>query len=215
MARLGSLFLLAFLLAGGRADAVSAKDIIDLSRAGLGEAVLLALVEVDGGVFTIDNATLKQLKEAGVSERVIEAMVRSGRSRPAPIAEAPAVVEAEPVPPPPQVIVLEHATPVVQQVAVPVYVPVVSHVRTRGRAIKDPGGRLIAQPSGRLVQQPFGQLVQPPADQLHWFGMPATTFAPAQLQPKAPPPVYWGWGGKPRPDGWKTATPPDPGRRSP
>jgi hypothetical protein len=215
MTRLGSLFLIVFLLAGGRAHAVTAKDIIDLSRAGLGEAVLLALVEVDGGVFTIDNATLKQLKEAGVSEKVIEAMVRSGRSRPAPIAESPVGVQADPGPPPPQVIVIEHDAPAVQQVAVPVYVPVVSHVRRRGHAITDPGGRLIAQPSGRLVQQPFGQLVQPPVDQLHWFGTPVTTFAPAQLQPKAPPPIYWGWGGKPRPDAWKPATPPDPGRRSP
>ena len=216
MTRLGSLFLLAFLLAGGRADAVSAKDIIDLSRAGLGEAVLLALVEVDGGVFTIDNATLKQLKAAGVTDKVIEAMVRSGRSRPAPSAsEPPSVAQPEPPPPPPQVIVIEHETPGVQQVAVPVYVPVGSRVRTRGHVNKDPGGVLVAQPSGRLVQQPFGQLVQPPPEQLHWFGMPAMSFAPAQLQPKAPPPVYWGWGGKLRPDAWKPATPPDPGRRSP
>ena len=216
MIRLGSLFLMAFLLAGGRADAITAKDIIDLSRAGLGEAVLLALVEVDGGVFTIDNATLKQLKDAGVSEKVIEAMVRSGRSRPALIpSEPPPAVPTDPTPPPPQVIVVEHETPVVQQVAVPVYVPVVSRVRTRGHVVKDPGGILIAQPSGRLVQQPFGQLVQPPPHQLHWFGMPVTTFAPALLQPKAPPPVYWGWGGKLRPDAWKPATPPDPGRRSP
>ena len=210
MTRLGSLFLIAFLFAAGRADAVTAQDIIDLSRAGLGEAVLLALVEVDGGVFTIDNATLRQLKEAGVSDKVIEAMVRSGRSRPVPaVSDPPAVVDANQPPPPPQVIVVEHQPPVVQQVVVPVpvYVPVASHVRARGHLVK--------QPVGRLVQQPFGQLVQPPADQLRWFGTPASTFAPAQLQPLPPaPPVYWGWGGKLRPDAWKPATPPDPGRRS-
>ena len=208
MTRLGSLFLIAFLFAAGRADAVSAKDIIDLSRAGLGEAVLLALVEVDGGVFTIDNATLRELKAAGVTEKVIEAMVRSGRSRPAPRPEPPASIEADP-PPAPQVIVVEHEPPVVQQVVVPVpvYVPVGSSIRARGH--------LVSQPKGRLVQQPFGQLVQPPAEQLRWFGMPVSTFAPAQLQPRPPaPPVYWGWGGKLRPDAWKPATPPDPGRRS-
>jgi len=72
MTRLGSLFLIAFLFAAGRADAVSAKDIIDLRRAGLGEAVLLALVEVDGGVFTIDNATLRELKAAGVTAVVFD-----------------------------------------------------------------------------------------------------------------------------------------------
>ena len=211
MARLGSLFLMAFLFAAGRAEAVSAKDIIDLRRAGLGEAVLLALVEVDGGVFTIDNTTLKQLKEAGVSDRVIEAMVRSGRSRPAPRASEPAApIDVDPSPPPPQVIVVEHAQPPVQQVVVPVpvYVPIVSSVRTRGHLVK--------QPVGRLVQQPFGQLVQPSADQLRWFGSPVTTFAPAQLTPlPPPPPIYWGWGGKLRPDAWKPVTPPDPGRRSP
>ena len=205
MTRLGSLFLIAFLLAGGRADAVTAKDIIDLSRAGLGEAVLLALVEVDGGVFTIDNATLKQLKEAGVTEKVIEAMVRSGRSKPVPLPDPPPVVESDP--PPPQVIVVEHQTPIVQQVAVPVYVPVLTHSRARGH--------LVNQPVGRLVEQPVGRLVQPPSEQLRWFGMPVTTFAPAQLQPLPPPPLYWGWGGRLRPDAWKPATPPDPGRRSP
>ena len=208
MTRLGSLFLIAFLFAAGRADAVSAKDIIDLSRAGLGEAVLLALVEVDGGVFTIDNATLRELKAAGVTEKVIEAMVRSGRSRPGPRPEPQPPIEADP-PPAPQVIVVEHEPPVVQQlvVPVPVYVPVGSSIRARGH--------LVNQPKGRLVQQPFGQLVQPSAEQLRWFGMPVSTFAPAQLQPRPPaPPVYWGWGGKPRPDAWTPATPPDPGRRS-
>jgi hypothetical protein len=88
-----------------------------------------------------------------------------------------------------------------------VYVPIVSSVRTRGHLVK--------QPVGRLVQQPFGQLVQPTVDQLRWFGSPVTTFAPAQLTPLPAPPIYWGWGGKLRPDAWKPVTPPDPGRRSP
>ena len=64
------------------AQAVTLKDIVDLTKAGLGDEVLLALIEVDGGVFDVDPATLKSLKGAGVSERVIVALVRSGRERP-------------------------------------------------------------------------------------------------------------------------------------
>ncbi len=186
MRRLSWVFLMAFLLTAGRAEAVTAKDIIDLSRAGLGEAVLLALVEVDGGVFTIDNDTLTTLKAAGVSDKVIEAMVRSGRSRP-----EPPVVTAQPEPPPPQVIVVEHEPRPVQQVVqqvlvpVPVYVPVVSRTRTRGHVVRAP---------------------EAPA---HGFGTSVPGFVPVVTQPVAPPkrpePVYWGWGGKLRPDAWKPA----------
>ncbi len=64
-----------------RAEALTVRDIIELSRAGLGEEVLLALIDVDRGVYRIDNATLKSLKDAGVPERVIVALVRSGRER--------------------------------------------------------------------------------------------------------------------------------------
>ena len=41
-----------------RAGAVTLKDIVDLTKAGLGDEVLLALIEVDGGVFDVDAATL-------------------------------------------------------------------------------------------------------------------------------------------------------------
>ena len=64
------------------AQAVTLRDIVELTKAGLGDEVLLALIDVDGGVFDIDAATLKSLKAAGVSERVIVALVRSGRERP-------------------------------------------------------------------------------------------------------------------------------------
>src|SRR3954453_20170541 len=64
------------------AQAVTLKDIVDLTKAGLNDEVLLALIEVDGGVFAIDANTLSQLKTAGVSQKVIVALVRSGRERP-------------------------------------------------------------------------------------------------------------------------------------
>ena len=64
------------------AQAVTLKDIVDLTKAGLGDEVLLALIEVDGGVFDVDPATLKSLKGAGVSERVIVAWFGAGASAP-------------------------------------------------------------------------------------------------------------------------------------
>ena len=179
MRRIVTAALIALALAAPPAEAVTAKDIMDLARAGLGDEVLLALIEVDGGVFNIDTGTLTDLKKAGVSERVIEAMVRSGRSR-APEPE-PALPVYEPAPPPPQVIVIEHERPVVQQVAVPVPVYIAvpqARGRVRGKAVGN---------------QPF--------DPSPGFGAPT----PATSQPKPQRPVYWGWGGKLRPDAWKPA----------
>lgn len=172
------------------AEAVTARDIINLSRAGLGEEVLLALVEVDGGVFSIDTATLTELKKAGVSERVIEAMIRSGRSRPVPEPGPSPVLAAEPAPP--QVVVIEHEVPVVQHVpvAVPVYYPVVTVERGRRVRTHYPATQY------RVGSQPV--------DPSPGFG----AHPPAQPSPKKAAPVYWGWGGKLRPDAWKPA--PDP-----
>ena len=84
MLRRTAFALLAVLaLAAGRADAVTLRDVIELSKAGLSDQVLLALIEVDRGVFAIDTPTLKELKQAGVSDAVIVAMIRSGRTAPA------------------------------------------------------------------------------------------------------------------------------------
>ena len=186
MRRLLLLVVLMFALTTGRAEALSINDIIALSRTGLGDEVLLALIDVEGSVFTIDKSTLTKLKEAGVSERVIVAMVKSGRTRPP---EPEAVAVTPPTDPPePQVVVIEHDRPIVQQVlvpvAVPVYVPVVSHrsFRTRGVIL---GHQHIDSPPD------FGVHLDPLADRRH----------------KKAEPVYWGWGGKPRPDGWKVEPP--------
>jgi hypothetical protein len=82
-------------LAAGRAEAVTVRDVIELSKAGLSDSVLLALIDVDRSVYSIDTATLKQLKTAGVSDAVIVAMIRSGRERHAEEAPQP-VVESQP-----------------------------------------------------------------------------------------------------------------------
>ena len=62
-----------------RAEAITLREIVELTRAGLSDDVLLALIEVDQRVFEIDPDTLKGLKDAGVSTRVIVAIVKSGR----------------------------------------------------------------------------------------------------------------------------------------
>jgi hypothetical protein len=163
------------------AQALTIRDVIELSRAGLTDDVLVALIEVDGGVYPTDTATLKGLKEAGVTDRVMIALIRSGRERrleeppPAPVVED-ASVEA----PPPPTVVIEHReviVPQVQQVAVPVYLPI--------------------YPARRHVRQsePF-------------TGIHESTFVPLQpgvVRQRPEPegkPVYWGFGGKLRPDAW-------------
>ncbi|MEO8522215.1 MAG: hypothetical protein ABI603_12680, partial [Acidobacteriota bacterium] len=93
------------------AAALTVHDVVELTRAGLGEETLLALIDVDASVFPIDTPTLTSLKTAGVSERVIVAMIRSGRNSTAALAADPApaaeMTAAEPAPAP-QVIVVEH-----------------------------------------------------------------------------------------------------------
>ena len=83
------------LTAAGRADALTVRDVVELSKAGLSDSVLLTLIAVERSVFSIDTATLKDLKAAGVSDAVIVAMIRSGR-------EPKATEPAEPVAPAPQ-----------------------------------------------------------------------------------------------------------------
>lgn len=164
------------------AEALTTRDIIELSRAGLGEEVLLALIEVDGSVFAIDPATIKSLKDAGVSENVIVALVRSGRQNHAVQTPEPAAMPAPAAPAPePQVVIVDHHEPQPQPVVVqvPVYVPVVQHSRHR---------RAVERPAVESTFVPFQ------------FGPPP--FKPAvQQQPREP--VYWGFGGKLRPDAWK------------
>jgi hypothetical protein len=70
---------------------VSTRDLIELSKAGLGDEVLVALIEADGTVFNLDAPRILELRAEGVSERVITAMLRNG-SRPLP-ASTPAAAD--------------------------------------------------------------------------------------------------------------------------
>ena len=175
-------------LTAGRADALTVRDVIELSKAGLGDEVLLALIEVDPSIFAIDAPTLKQLKAAGVTDRVIVAMIKSGRT---PRPETVPVVDADAAPAPrthePEVIVIDHrdgpapapaAAPasIAYPVAVPVYVPVVTDMyRQRDRV-------------ETVVQSDQGYVK-------------ARVPVPANCV-KAEP-IYWGFGGKLRPGSWE------------
>ena len=171
-----------------RAEAITLREIVELTRAGLSDDIILALIEVDQRVFAIDPETLKALKDAGVSTRVIVAIVKSGRT-PAPPAE-PMVDILPPDPPPPQVVVVDR--PVVHEVAVavpvPVYVAVGGRSRVRHRDVPY-----------AVPHRPFDPIEIP-------------TLSPAARpeRHKHVEPVYWGWGGKLRPDAWQPApTPPN------
>jgi len=173
------LVVAALISSAARAEAITLREIIELTRAGLNDDILLALIEVDQQVFSIDPDTLKALKDAGVSSRVIVAIVKSGRTpqlRPDPVVEVQL-----PDPPVPQVVVVER--PVVHEVAVavpvPVYVAVGSRSHTRHRL------QPYVAPQTPFV--PFGNIA----------------VAQSPERPKRAEPVYWGWGGKLRPDAWQ------------
>jgi len=176
-----------------RADAVTLREIIELSRTGLGDEVLLALIDVERRAYPVDPDTLKMLKESGVSERVIIAMIRSGRSKP-PVPETPVALTPHPDPPQPQVIVIDHlgrenAAPVREiAVPVPVYVAVPVYVRTPRHRGAGSHSSPVGVPSSSigLPHGRFGLSAPPPtptSDPPNW-----RTYAP--LPRRSDPP---GW----------------------
>jgi hypothetical protein len=97
------------------AEAVSLRDLVALSQAGLSDDVLIALVEADGDDFALDAPRIMDLRAQGVSEAVILAMIRVSRERraasvdevaqalPDPNDGAPifVIIGEQPAPPPP------------------------------------------------------------------------------------------------------------------
>jgi hypothetical protein len=128
-------------LPAAKAEALTVRDVVELSKAGLSDDVLLALIEVDRTVFTMDTPTLKMLKDAGVSEPVIIAMIRSGRQTTAVPEEQP--LESIPAPPPepeqPPAVVVERPEPLVREVPVVVPVAVPVFITTPERRADDRG----------------------------------------------------------------------------
>ena len=183
MRRVICVFVALLAISSARADALTIRDVVELTRAGLGDEVLLALIEVDPSVFPIDTDTLKYLKDAGVSQRVIVAMVRSARTQPAPppVAPDPFISQVAPQAPEPQVVVIDHHEPErVREVpvAVPVYIPVVQRSRNRGHVDRDDRVPDTEDRRDRTDSSP-------------------------KRDHHSKPPVYWGTSGTLRPDAWK------------
>jgi len=197
MRRLICVIVASLVLLSARADALTIRDIVELTRAGLGDEVLLALIEVDPSVYPIDTETVKYLKDAGVSQRVIVAMVRSLRNPPPPMAPDPVIAQVAPVAPEPQVIVIDHQdSDRVREVpvAVPVYIPVVQ--RSRVPRHPDTHRRVDQFPSIEDRRIPTVDRRIPTEDR--------RILKDSSTKPDhAPKPVYWGPSGTLRPDAWK------------
>jgi hypothetical protein len=157
------------------AQNITVRDIIDLSKAGLAEQALVALIEVNPSVFPVDVETLKSLKAAGVPPAVITAMIKSGRTPP-----PPPLPLAQP---------LEVPEPGAPQASPQPQVVVIEHS-------DEPRVREVA------VAVPVYVAVPVPVRRIHrdddFSRLPAS-----RPSPKAIEPVFWGWGGKLRPDAWK------------
>jgi hypothetical protein len=136
------------------AEAVSLRDLVALSQAGLSDDILVALVEADGDDFALDARRIMDLRAQGVSETVILAMLRVSRERRAEVQEeaqaapdpddgAPIVViigeqPAQPPPPPRREVILVPWFPVMGPAPVQPPVPYMApEQRGFGRFMND------------------------------------------------------------------------------
>jgi hypothetical protein len=213
--------LLAFVLIAplfvGRADAITVRDVIELSKAGLSDEVLLALIEVDRNVFTLDSAAMKALKDGGVSDRVMLALIHSGRRSVAAPAEPVPQPQQAAAPPPqsdpePRVIVIDHhdQAPAAQA---PVMVPVATYFPTAGFGVGTSGfgvpgaGFGVGVPAGVFLGDPgfrsnrvTRNVIVPTAD-----GGAVRANVPLPSNCINAQPVFWGFGGKLRSGSWQPA----------
>jgi hypothetical protein len=185
MRRILAVLCLVFTVSAAPAAALTVRDVIELSKAGVGDEILLALIDVDHRVYTLSPEDVKAMKQAGVTDTVVVALIRSGRDTAAePAAQAEAVPSVPPAPEP-QVVVIDHhdEAPVVQQVPVPVPVAVpVAVPIDYGR--RERVSTIITTDTGAAVR--------------------ARVPIPSNCT-KAEP-VYWGNGGKRRPGTWAPPT---------
>lgn len=186
--------LLALVIVGfpALAAAVTLRDIIELSRAGVPDSILTALIDADRTVFTLDATQVLQLQDERVSEAVVLKMLGTRREfDAAPVAPtvAPAVADApEPdvvsdapsVPPPDRLtVVVPYPVVVPYFIAMPASAPC---VRTPRRAAIASGGLNMALPIRN------GEFVRPDAvdDRPVGFGGCATS-GPQSESTAAPP----------------------------
>lgn len=126
--------------------AVSIRDIVQLSRAGLSDEIIIALIETDKTVFTLSTEQIVDLKRAGVSDRVIVTMLQQGR-RPEP--PAPPIPEPDYIPPaydPPPTYAPPAPSTTVVVMPAPVFYPYPVFIPQRPlRHVKCTPGRIIGR----------------------------------------------------------------------
>ncbi len=71
------LAVLALTLFASSAWAVSVQEVIDLSRAQVGDDIVIAKIRADRSTFTLSTKDILDLKNAGVSDKVILARVEA------------------------------------------------------------------------------------------------------------------------------------------
>lgn len=113
------------LMAAVPAQAVTLRDLVDLSKSGLSDEILIALVEAERSVFHLKAADLQELKRQGLSDRLLLHLLQTPAIREeAARAEAP-YYPSQPEPRqavlmPTQIVVVDR----IQTIAVPVYWPI-------------------------------------------------------------------------------------------
>ncbi len=180
--------------------AVSVRDLVELSRAGLSDEILLAVLEADPTIFDLDAGTIIEIRAAGLSERVIAAMLRSGRALAADESESAldrnAFVSTHPYAwnldgTQPGVVVIggrpePRPEPIVLYVPVPVFGFTHHVLQDRTRATRP----------AINTQRGFGRFM----NEGFRLGVGASPASPPGGEP-----VYWGWGGRKRPGSWNVA----------
>jgi hypothetical protein len=118
-----TLLFVAALLVPASAGAVTVRDIIELTRAGLPDDVLVAVIDADRTIFTLDKDQILELKKAGVSKQVLIKMLRTRRefeTVAAPEDATPAATESR-IPQPEVVVIGAQPAPPPVTVVVPQY----------------------------------------------------------------------------------------------
>ncbi len=168
-------FALALLIgpAVANAYAVTIRDLVALSKEGVSDAILVALIETDGSRFKLTPDDIRSAKAQGLSDLVIVAMIRT-RAASAPLRDA--VVDSMPAAPEPD--------------PEPAVAP-----------------RIIVQAPPVTVSQTVTQRVEVQRERSRVQQVPVyvPVYVPVPVRPvevKKAEPVYWGWGGKRRPDAW-------------
>ena len=196
-----AVMLLAISAGSAAAQTLTTKEIVELSKGGMSEGVLLALIEVHRSVFPIDRDTLKMLKAEGVSDNVVVAMIRSGRD-PIPVPPPP-----PPAPTPSVIVDRGDGTP-------ELIIKDRDPDQTRVVVVEDRDEEPIRErrrSEEYLREVPVAAVpvyltapVRRNIDRRH-----LDRERPDRVEPsKRQEPVYWGFGGKLRPDAWKPAEAP-------